>query len=236
MLSEIDRHQPATDGVLVLPRRKTAAPRPVLPLESMLVRPLPRGKRAVDLIVAPVMLILLAPVFMLIMLAIWLADGRPIFFVQERTGLGLRRFKMYKFRTMVKNAPECFAKIRHLNQMTGPLVKIAEDPRLIAIGSFLRRTSLDELPQLYNVLKGDMTLIGPRALSPLPLQFAGWQRRRFAVTPGLACSWQAERRAGRDFDQWMRHDLRYIEKTSFWGDMLLGMKILIQVILCNGAS
>jgi lipopolysaccharide/colanic/teichoic acid biosynthesis glycosyltransferase len=208
----------------------------VFPLETLLISDLPRYRRLLDIIGATAGLLLLAPILGLVMLAIWITAGRPIFFVQERTGLGQRRFRMYKFRTMVRDAHAQFPKIRHLNEMTGPLIKIKNDPRLIRIGNFLRRSSLDELPQLVNVIKGDMTLIGPRALSPLPSQYEPWQRRRFAVQPGLACAWQAGHRAERDFLQWMRSDLRYIDKGGAWTDFSLFLRIAIRIVCCKGAS
>lgn len=207
-----------------------------LPLASQLAAPPSRVRRALDVTVASLALILLAPLGVIIAIAVKLTSPGPVFFIQDRTGLNLRRFRMYKFRTMVVDAGERLAHIRHLNEMSGPLIKIHNDPRLTPIGGLLRKTSLDELPQLFNVLRGDMTLIGPRALSPLPSQYAPWQLRRFAVTPGLACIWQAERRAERDFTEWMRTDLRYIDCKTPWFDLRLALKILCRVILCSGAS
>lgn len=219
--------------VQTTPRRVQQAAHP---LASQLGVPPSQLRRGLDILIATIALILLAPVGLIVAIAIKLTSPGPVFFIQERTGLNLRRFRMYKFRTMVPDAGERLELIRHLNEMTGPLIKINNDPRLTPIGGLLRKTSLDELPQLLNVLKGDMTLIGPRALSPLPSQYEPWQLRRFAVTPGLACIWQAERRAERNFTEWMRSDLRYIDSKTPRFDFRLVIKVLWRVILCSGAS
>lgn len=210
--------------------------RPVLPLEPLLVRPLPSWRRALDFTAALAGLILLSPLLILIALAIKTTSAGPVFFVQERTGLNQRRFKILKFRTMVPDAQKRLEQVRHLNEMTGPLIKIRNDPRLTRIGHLLRVTSLDELPQLVNVLRGEMTLIGPRALSPLPTQYEPWQRRRFAVTPGIACAWQAEQRGERDFMAWMRSDLRYVDHASPQHDLGIFFKVLLRVALCRGSK
>lgn len=233
----------AAERLLPEPRRRTARlllirdveRSPVLPLEDVMARPVSTTRRAIDIVVASVGLVMLSPLFFLIALAVRLTSPGPVFYAQERTGLGMRRFKMYKFRTMVAGAESLVPELGGLNEMSGPLVKIRCDPRLTRIGPFLRRTSLDELPQLLNVLRGDMTLIGPRALSPHPSKYEPWQRRRFTVTPGLACTWQARRRADRDFEAWMRTDLRYIDEATAWTNICLAFRILIRVLSCNGA-
>lgn len=218
------------------PRRRPRSPmRPVLALEEMLEKPLPRWKRLVDIAAAAAGLVLLGPLMLVVALAVKLTSRGPILFKQERTGFKMRRFKVFKFRTMVCDAVARLNQVRHLNEMSGPLIKIRRDPRLTAIGGILRRTSLDELPQLINVLRGEMTLIGPRALSPLPTQYAAWMRRRFWVMPGIACTWQAERRAERDFVAWMRSDLHYVKRTSFRFDLQLFIKVIFQVFRCQGS-
>ena len=135
----------------------------LLPLEPLLVQPLSGAKRAVDLVASFLAITLLSPLLLLIAVSIKLTSGGPVIFVQPRTGQGLQRFNMYKFRTMIRGAEQDVEQVRRLNEMSGPLTKIRRDPRCTKIGRILRRTSLDELPQLLNVLKGDMTLIGPRA-------------------------------------------------------------------------
>ncbi|MFB3785270.1 MAG: sugar transferase [bacterium] len=209
-------------------------PRPALDPETLFVDPLPFWKRAVDVLCATAALVVLSPMLLTVAAAIkWTSPG-PVFFVQERTGHNCRRFTMYKFRTMVDGASAMLDQVRHLNEMNGPLIKIERDPRLTPIGGFLRKTSLDELPQLINVLKGDMTLIGPRALSPKPSEYDRWQLPRFKVVPGIACAWQAERRGDVDFNEWMRSDLKYIRDISPWNDLCLLFHTLKGVVLCRG--
>jgi lipopolysaccharide/colanic/teichoic acid biosynthesis glycosyltransferase len=215
--------------------RRIVSSRPIQPLEALFVRPLPRWKRAIDIVGSLVELVVASPIMVATATAIMLTSKGPVFFVQERTGQGYRRFKMYKFRTMADGAEKQRAQVGHLNEMTGPLIKIDGDPRLTKIGSFMRKTSIDELPQLFNVLKGDMTIIGPRALSPLPSKYESWQLRRFVVKPGIACTWQAERRAERDFREWMRCDLRYLDNASFWVDVRVFFKTVLNVVGRNGS-
>lgn len=209
--------------------------KPIQPLEALFVRPLQRWKRTLDIVGSLVGLVVASPLMVAAAFAIKLTSKGPVFFVQKRTGQGCCRFKMYKFRTMVNGAEKQREQVSHLNGMSGPLIKIDRDPRLTKVGSLLRKTSIDELPQLFNVIKGDMTIIGPRALSPLPTEFESWQLRRFAVKPGIACTWQAERRAERDFREWMRCDLSYMDRASFWTDMQVLFKTALQVLGRNGA-
>jgi len=199
------------------------------------VQPLPVWKRLVDIGVVSVGLIGLSPVLLLTALMVKLTSRGPILFCQERTGQNLRRFKMYKFRTMAVDAHHLVEELSHLNEMDGPVFKCDDDPRLTRIGKLLRKTSLDELPQLLNVLTGDMTLIGPRALSPLPSRYERWQLRRFCLVPGIACSWQATRRAETSFVEWMRSDLRYIDSgVSPTKDCRLLLRTLVSVLGCLG--
>jgi exopolysaccharide biosynthesis polyprenyl glycosylphosphotransferase len=185
-------------------------------------------KRLVDLTVAAVALILVSPLFLLIALAIRLTSPGPIIFSQERLGIGKRRFRIRKFRTMVMDAEKLMATVEHLNQSEGPTFKLKHDPRITKIGAFLRKTSLDELPQLLNVLNGDMSLVGPR---PLPLRdYRGfsedWHRRRFTVKPGITCLWQVSGRSTIGFERWMELDIDYVDHWSIWMDV----KILLQTI------
>jgi lipopolysaccharide/colanic/teichoic acid biosynthesis glycosyltransferase len=157
-----------------------------------------------------------------------LTSRGPVFFAQERIGLNKRRFLTYKFRTMIPNAEKMMSEIEHLNEVSGPVFKIKNDPRLTPVGKFLRRASIDELPQLLNVLKGDMSLVGPRPMAIRDYEGFNedWQRRRFSVRPGITCLWQVNGRSEVPFHRWMELDMQYIEKWSFW----LDLKILLQTI------
>ena len=181
-------------------------------------------KRALDLMISLILLIVLSPLFIVIALLIKLTSPGPTFFVQSRVGLNKRRFKLYKFRTMVSGAEKKLAELEHLNEVSGPVFKIKNDPRITLIGKFLRKTSVDELPQLLNVLKGDMSLVGPR---PLPVRdYEGfdedWHRRRFSVRPGITCLWQINGRSNVTFEKWMELDMEYIDKWS----LALDLKVL----------
>lgn len=185
-------------------------------------------KRTIDILVSSALLSLLSPIFMIVAIAIKLTSRGSILFLQERVGLNKRRFTIYKFRTMVPNAERLIAGLESRNEASGPVFKIKNDPRLTPIGKFLRRSSIDELPQLINVLKGDMSLVGPR---PLPIRdYEGfnndWQRRRFSVKPGITCLWQIKGRSEISFDQWMLLDLQYMDEWSLW----LDLKILAQTV------
>jgi len=185
-------------------------------------------KRTLDFSLSYVLLVFLSPLFLVTSLLIKLTSSGPIFFAQERVGLNKRRFRLYKFRTMVRDAEHKMAEVDHLNEVSGPVFKIKDDPRLTPIGKFLRKTSIDELPQLVNVLKGDMSLVGPR---PLPVRDVDrfskdWQRRRFSVRPGITCLWQVNGRSDLPFEKWMELDMEYIDRWSLW----LDLKILIQTV------
>jgi exopolysaccharide biosynthesis polyprenyl glycosylphosphotransferase len=195
-------------------------------------------KRAVDIAVSLFMSLLLLPVFLLTALLIKLTSPGPVFFVQKRLGLNKRHFGIYKFRTMVVDAEKRMKEIEHLNEVSGPVFKIKNDPRITPIGRFLRKTSIDELPQLFNVLKGDMSLVGPR---PLPLRdYEGfsedWQRRRFSVRPGVTCLWQIGGRSSISFEQWMELDLQYIDKWSLMLDFKILLKTIPAVLKGSGAA
>ncbi len=194
-------------------------------------------KRLIDLVGSIVSLILLSPLFVVIAIMIKLDSSGPVFFVQERMGYNKRRFQMIKFRTMVADAEAQMKDLEHLNEKTGPIFKIKNDPRLTRIGRFLRKSSLDELPQLFNVLLGDMSLVGPR---PLSLRDAlkveeSWQKRRFSIRPGLTCLWQVSGRSNLSFEQWMKLDLEYIDHWSLLLDWWILLKTVPAVLTSRGA-
>ena len=177
-------------------------------------------KRIFDIVASIVGLIVLAPLFLVVAILIKREDGGPIFFVQERTGLNNKPFKMYKFRTMCENAAEMHKFLLEQNELDGPAFKMKEDPRITHIGKFLRHTSIDELPQLLNILKGEMSVVGPR---PLPVyetdQMTDFQNTRHLVQPGLTCYWQVMGRTEVPFEEWMELDQKYLEKRSVATDI-----------------
>jgi exopolysaccharide biosynthesis polyprenyl glycosylphosphotransferase len=195
-------------------------------------------KRVVDIVFSLGMIILLLPLFLLTAVLIKLTSRGPAVFVQKRLGLNKRHFGIYKFRTMVVDAEKRMSEIEHLNEVTGPVFKIKNDPRITALGRILRKTSIDELPQLFNVLKGDMSLVGPR---PLPIRdYEGfnedWQRRRFSVRPGITCLWQIGGRSSISFEKWMELDLQYIDKWSLRLDLEILVKTIPAVLRGSGAA
>jgi exopolysaccharide biosynthesis polyprenyl glycosylphosphotransferase len=195
-------------------------------------------KRALDVVISFALLILLAPLFAVVALLIKLDSKGPVMFRQERIGLNKRRFLIYKVRTMVQNADKMQAELETLNEVAGPVFKIKNDPRRTPIGGFLRRTSIDELPQLLNVLKGDMSLVGPR---PLPVRdYEGfnedWQRRRFSIRPGITCLWQVNGRSSITFEKWMQLDLQYMDEWSLWLDLKILARTLPAVLKGSGAA
>jgi exopolysaccharide biosynthesis polyprenyl glycosylphosphotransferase len=194
-------------------------------------------KRALDFILASAALIVLSPLLLLVALLIKLTSPGPIFFLQNRIGHNKRKFAICKFRTMVVAAEEKLKQLEHLNEVSGPVFKIKNDPRITPLGRFLRKTSIDELPQLLNVLKGDMSLVGPR---PLPIRdYEGfsedWHRRRFSVRPGITCLWQVNGRNTIAFDRWMELDMQYIDKWSLWLDLKILAKTIPAVLKGSGA-
>jgi exopolysaccharide biosynthesis polyprenyl glycosylphosphotransferase len=196
------------------------------------------AKRAMDLTVALALLAVLSPALLLAAVGIKLTSRGPVLFTQERYGLNRRRFRMYKLRTMVADAEELQVSLESLNEASGPVFKIREDPRITPVGRLLRRTSLDELPQLLNVLLGDMSLVGPR---PLPVRdvdrFAeAALMRRFSIRPGITCLWQIGGRSTLGFDDWIRLDLKYIDEWSLTLDMLILVRTIPAVIRGTGAS
>jgi exopolysaccharide biosynthesis polyprenyl glycosylphosphotransferase len=194
-------------------------------------------KRCMDLAIAALIVPLL-PVFGLIALAIKLDSPGPVFFRQERVGLHKRRFRMLKFRTMVQDADRRQAEVEHLNEAKGPIFKIADDPRITRVGRLLRRSSLDELPQILHVLTGEMSLVGPRPMSlrDVDLFDQGIQRKRFSVKPGLTCLWQVSGRSNLPFSKWLELDLYYIEHWSLGLDLKILCKTIPAVLSGNGAN
>lgn len=189
------------------------------------MRATPTWKRALDIFASGIGLILLSPMFLVVGLAIKLSSPGPIFFCQQRTGAGNKPFTMYKFRSMVPAAESMRDNVAHLNERDGPAFKIKNDPRVTPIGSFIRKTNLDEFPQLLNVFKGDMSLVGPR---PLPCAESdacrGWHRRRLDVVPGMTCIWQTSNREGLTFEQWVRMDIAYAKSVSLLHDLWILFK------------
>jgi exopolysaccharide biosynthesis polyprenyl glycosylphosphotransferase len=195
-------------------------------------------KRALDVTVSFIALFVLSPLLVFAAIAIKLSSPGDIFFLQERLGLNKRRFKVYKFRTMVPNAEKLIGSLEKSNEMGGPVFKMKNDPRITPIGKLLRRTSIDELPQLLNVLKGDISLVGPR---PLPVRdYEGfsedWQRRRFSVKPGITCLWQVNGRNNLTFNQWMLLDLQYMDEWSIWLDLKILARTVPAVLKGEGAA
>lgn len=194
-------------------------------------------KRLLDIAGAATLLVLSMPLLLTACAAILLTDPGPLFFVQERYGKDRQRFRMYKLRTMVRNAEALQAALEHKNEVGGPVFKIRRDPRVTRIGALLRRTSIDELPQLLNVLRGEMSLVGPR---PLPARDVArfeesWLLRRFSVKPGLTCLWQINGRSNTDFDFWIRQDLTYIDSWSLGLDLRILFRTVATVLRGSGA-
>ncbi|MGD8908478.1 MAG: sugar transferase [Chromatiales bacterium] len=194
-------------------------------------------KRLMDLILVLGTMPLILPVMALIALAIKLDDGGPIFFVQERVGLRKRLFPMLKFRSMVVDAEAKLKEIEHLNEAEGPNFKITHDPRITRVGRFIRKASLDELPQLLNVIRGHMSLVGPRPMSQRDVELfdKGIQRKRFSVKPGLTCIWQISGRSNLSFERWLELDLKYIDEWNLWMDLKILFKTFPVVLKGSGA-
>jgi lipopolysaccharide/colanic/teichoic acid biosynthesis glycosyltransferase len=195
-----------------------------------------RIKRTIDLAVCLAALPVILPVLLLCCLAIKIDTPGPLFFFQLRTGRGGRRFKMYKLRTMVRNAEELKEKYMHLNLLTWPDFKIANDPRMTRVGRFLRKTSLDELPQIFNVLRGDMTLVGPRPTSFKASTYSLWHTARLELKPGLTGLWQVSGRNELDFDERVRLDISYLRNQCLWLDLLIMFRTIGAVFTGRGAN
>ena len=198
-------------------------------------------KRALDIVVSSVAIIILSPVMLLAAILVKLTSPGPVFFVQKRLGLNKRMFHIYKYRTMVMDAEARLKDLEHLNEANGAVFKIKKDPRITLAGAFLRKTSIDELPQLFNVLKGEMSLVGPRPLQVRDYELfethcGDWQRKRFSVRPGITCLWQIKGRSSTTFEKWMELDLQYIRTWSLWLDLQILAKTVPAVLRGSGAA
>ena len=182
-------------------------------------------KRSIDFLCSFLGVIILSPVFIIVALLIKIDSKGPVIFKQERVGLRGKTFYMYKFRSMVVNAEELKDKLQKQNEMSGPMFKMKEDPRITKVGKFIRRTSIDELPQLFNVLKGEMSLVGPRPSLPKEVkEFEDWMNKRLEVKPGLTCYWQVSGRNSIGFEEWMKLDCKYVDDRNTWLDLKLIFK------------
>jgi exopolysaccharide biosynthesis polyprenyl glycosylphosphotransferase len=193
-------------------------------------------KRAADILLSLFFLVVTAPLMLIIALAVRLSSPGPVLFRQVRCGLNGRRFTLYKFRSMYRDAEEKKAEVAHLNVMDGPVFKVRDDPRATPVGKIIRAYSLDELPQLFNVLIGDMSFVGPRPPIPEEVsQYQRWQRRRLSMKPGLTCLWQVSGRSDVDFETWMKMDLEYIDSWSLGLDVRIFLKTIPTVLSRKGA-
>lgn len=193
-------------------------------------------KRTMDIICSFLGIIIFSPIMLGVAVAIKLNSKGPVIFSQERVGKNGKLFKMYKFRSMVVEAEELLDKLRDKNEMTGPMFKMKKDPRVTKVGKFIRKTSLDELPQLFNVIKGEMSLVGPRPNLPREVvRFTDYQKIKLLVKPGLTCYWQVMGRSNIDFDEWMELDVRYINERSTFLDLKLIFKTFSVFLGDDGA-
>jgi exopolysaccharide biosynthesis polyprenyl glycosylphosphotransferase len=194
------------------------------------------AKRVFDVVFAALSLLLLLPLMLTIAAAIRITSPGPILFRQTRCGLGGRLFTLYKFRSMINNAEQLRAELHQLNELDGPVFKISDDPRITSVGRWLRRFSIDELPQLWNILRGDMSFVGPRPAVPDEVeQYEPWQRRRLRMRPGLTCIWVLEGRNHLDFNRWIQLDLAYIDTWSLWLDTKIFLRTIPIVLTGRGA-
>lgn len=218
---------------VVAPSAESAAPSQAAPAVPGWYHP---AKRVLDVAVATAGLLVTLPITLLAMIGIVLVAAETPIYRQERVGLDGRRFRMFKLRTMVRNADQRLDEVRHLNEVDGPVFKIRRDPRLHPLGAILRRTSIDELPNLINVLLGDMAIVGPRP--PLPSEVEHYHpgaMRRLVVKPGVTCLWQISGRSHLSFEQWMELDNAYIDSWSPWGDVAIILRTIPAVIRGVGA-
>jgi len=193
-------------------------------------------KRIFDIALATGSLIFLSPLMAAVAAAIRVTSPGPVLFKQTRCGLGGRRFTLYKFRSMINNAEQLKAELHQLNELDGPVFKLRDDPRITPVGRWLRRFSIDELPQLWNIVRGDMSFVGPRPAIPAEVeQYEPWQRRRLRMRPGLTCTWVLEGRNHLDFNRWIQLDLAYIDTWSLWLDAKIFLRTIPIVISGRGA-
>lgn len=194
-------------------------------------------KRIIDILGSLIGLIVLSPILLIISILIKLESKGDLIFSQERIGKDEKSFKMYKFRSMVQNAEELKKKLETQNEMSGPMFKMKEDPRVTRVGKFIRRTSIDELPQLINVLKGEMSLVGPRPSLPKEVkEFEPWMLKRLEVKPGLTCIWQVSGRNNIDFEDWMKLDIKYVDERGTLYDIKLIFKTVFVLLGDSNAS
>ena len=193
------------------------------------------AKRVLDITLCLLALPCILPIILLCSVLIYIDNPGPIFFKQLRTGKGGRRFKMFKLRTMATNAEEMKLKYAHLNELTWPDFKITNDPRVTRVGRILRKTSLDELPQIFNIIKGDMSIVGPRPTSFDMSTYSLWHTERLEVQPGLTGLWQVSGRSDLDFDDRLRLDIEYIENQSFWLDVKIIIRTFTSILTQKGA-
>ena len=194
-------------------------------------------KRIIDIVASFTGLIVLSPLMLVVSILIKLESKGEVIFKQKRVGLNGKEFYMYKFRSMVINAEELKAELESQNEMSGPMFKMKDDPRITKIGKFIRKTSIDELPQLINVIKGDMSLVGPRPSLPKEVEeFETWMRERLEVKPGLTCIWQVSGRNNIDFEDWMKLDIKYVRERSFKLDIKLILKTVLVLLGDKNAS
>lgn len=193
-------------------------------------------KRGMDVLLSAIALVCLSPVFLLTAIAIKLEDNGPVFFSQLRAGKDLKLFKIYKFRSMQMDADAKFPEMLKDNEQTGHAFKIKDDPRVTKTGKFIRKFSIDELPQLINILKGDMSIVGPRPILPFQMEECNeYERQRLVVRPGLTCYWQIGGRANIKWEDWVELDLNYIEDMSLWTDIKIIVKTIPAVFDSKGA-
>ncbi|WP_415283054.1 sugar transferase [Clostridium perfringens] len=195
-------------------------------------------KRLIDIFGSSFGLIILSPVFLIVAIAIKIEDSKgSVLFSQKRVGQYGKEFNMYKFRSMVSNAEELKAKLMEQNEMSGPMFKMKHDPRITKVGKFIRKTSIDELPQLINIIKGEMSLVGPRPSLPKEVvKFEPWMLERLEVKPGLTCYWQVMGRNDIDFEDWMKLDIKYVHDRNLWLDIKLIFKTFFVLFGDESAS
>ena len=232
------RVEPRAKAVVTPPRRRPLADVTAEIRVQARSRMARAAKRAIDIVGSAAGLVTLAPVFAATALAVKATSRGPIFFVQDRCGLGGRVFRFYKFRTMVADAEDLKADLEHLNEMQGPVFKIERDPRMTRLGAVLRKLSIDELPQLLNVLKGDMSLVGPRPPMPCEVErYTADHAQRLGVIPGITGLWQVSGRSEiPEFDRWLELDLEYARSWSIWLDLRILAKTPFVVLTTRGAQ
>ena len=195
------------------------------------------AKRITDVLFSGIGLIILSPVLVIVAIAIKLDSKGPIFFKQDRVGKDEELFSMYKFRSMVVNAEELKKELENQNEMSGPMFKMKKDPRITRVGRFIRKTSIHELPQLVNVIKGDMSLVGPRPSLPKEVeQFEPWMKERLTVQPGITCFWQVMGRNSIPFEEWMKLDVKYVRERNYFLDIKLIFKTFFVLFGDDSAS